>query len=44
MSYPGNPGEFWNQLALADAESISLRVAWLGHEGMWWMMLQKSPQ
>lgn len=25
MSYPGNPGEFWNQLALADAESISLR-------------------
>ena len=30
MSYPGNPGEFWNQLELADAESISLRVPWLG--------------
>ena len=28
MSYPGNPGEFWNQLELADAESISLRDAW----------------
>ena len=26
MSYPGNPVEFWNQLELADAETISLRV------------------
>eukprot|EP00913_Durusdinium_trenchii_P019992 g18791.t1 len=25
MSYPGNPVEFWNELELADAETISLR-------------------
>ena len=30
MSYPGNPVEFWNQLELAEAETISLRESGVG--------------